>query len=87
MFRLIGFNEGSEHIQFVPVLVPGFASMSCSMRCNAMQGSFMVSLGLNGGNSHGASWDSDGRDINGVTSQTRSPGSIGQVVDKLWGFQ
>jgi hypothetical protein len=84
MFRLIGFNEGSEHIQFVPVLG---AWLRVHELFNAMQSSFMVSLGLNGSNSHGASWDSDGRDIDGVTSQTRSPEGIGQVVDKLWGFQ
>jgi hypothetical protein len=52
MLRLVGFNEGSEHIQFVSILG---AWICVHELFNAMQGSFMVSFGLNGGNSHGAS--------------------------------
>jgi hypothetical protein len=63
MLCLVGFNEGSEHIQFVSILG---ARLRVHELFNAMQGSFMVSLCLNGSNGHGASWDSDGRDIDGV---------------------
>jgi hypothetical protein len=52
MLRLVGFNEGGEHIQFVSILG---ARLLVHELFNAMQGSFMVSLCLNGSNGHGAS--------------------------------